>query len=96
MTKLMVEINSVLRGSGMRHCSRVLLLLLLVLPSILWAQAKSSSDVSYRPDVTITLRTDIADGKLVYVSESGPTRGEVNPELRGGSDQSDQWRRRSA
>ncbi len=78
----MVEINSVLRGPGVRHCSRVLLLVLLVLPSVLWAQAKSSSDVSYRPDVTITLRTDIADGKLVYVSESGPTRGEVNPELR--------------
>lgn len=46
-----------------------------------WAQ-KASSDVSYRPDVTITLRTDIADGKLVYVSESGATRGQVNPDIK--------------
>lgn len=66
----------------MRYLSRVLLLALLVLPNALWAQTKSSSDVSYRPDVTITLRTDIADGKLVYVSESGLTRGQVNPDLR--------------
>ncbi|WP_373188321.1 copper-containing nitrite reductase, partial [Halopseudomonas sp.] len=28
-----------------------------------------------------TLRTDIADGKLVYVSEAGPTKGQVNPDL---------------
>lgn len=40
-----------------------------------------SSDVTYVPDVTYTLRTDIADGKLVYVSESGPTKGQVNPDL---------------
>ncbi|MGQ9425722.1 copper-containing nitrite reductase [Gilvimarinus sp. F26214L] len=41
-----------------------------------------SSDVEYRPDVTFTLRTDIADGKLVFISESGSTKGEVNPDLR--------------
>src|SRR5690606_37312639 len=33
------------------------------------------------PDVAFTLRTDIADGKLVYISEAGPTNGQVNPEL---------------
>lgn len=40
-----------------------------------------SADVAYVPDVTFTLRTDIADGKLVYISESGPTKGQVNPDL---------------
>ncbi len=43
---------------------------------------QSSSDVTYVPDVTFTLRTDIADGKLVYVSETGPTKGQINPDLK--------------
>lgn len=43
---------------------------------------QSSSDVTYIPDVTYTLRTDIADGKLVYVSEAGSTKGQVNPDLK--------------
>lgn len=41
-----------------------------------------STDVTYVPDVTFTLRTDIADGKLVYVSEAGATKGQVNPDIR--------------
>jgi nitrite reductase (NO-forming) len=40
-----------------------------------------SSAVQYRPDVTYTLRTDIADGKLVFVSETGATKGTANPTL---------------
>lgn len=40
-----------------------------------------SSDVTYTPDITYTLRTDIAGGKLVYVSEAGPTKGQINPDL---------------
>lgn len=43
---------------------------------------ESSSDVTYVPDVTFTLRTDIADGRLVYVSEKGPTKGQINPDLK--------------
>lgn len=43
---------------------------------------QSASDVEYQPDVRFTLRTDIADGKLVYISESGPSKGQVNPDLR--------------
>lgn len=42
----------------------------------------NSADVKYVPDVVFTLRTDIADGKLVYISEAGPTKGQVNPEMR--------------
>lgn len=42
-------------------------------------KSKSSSSVQYRPDVTFTLRTDIADGKLVFISEAGATKGTVNP-----------------
>ncbi|WP_178102801.1 copper-containing nitrite reductase [Pseudomonas sp. gcc21] len=41
-----------------------------------------TADVKYVPDVVFTLRTDIADGKLVYVSEAGPTKGQINPEMR--------------
>jgi nitrite reductase (NO-forming) len=43
--------------------------------------AHGSSAVKYRPDVTFTLRTDIADGKLVFVGETGAIRGKVNPQL---------------
>lgn len=39
------------------------------------------ADVSYRPDVTFTLRTDIADGKLVFIGENGAIKGKVNPQL---------------
>lgn len=45
-----------------------------------FAQKKDES-VTMRPDVRFTLRTDIADGKLVYISEAGPTKGQVNPDL---------------
>lgn len=37
--------------------------------------------VKYRPDVTFTLRTGIADGKLVFVGEDGAIKGKVNPQL---------------
>ncbi|UUZ48125.1 cupredoxin domain-containing protein [Massilia sp. B-10] len=40
-----------------------------------------SSAVQYRPDVTFTLRTDIADGKLVFISETGANKGTANPTL---------------
>ncbi|MEH6387340.1 MULTISPECIES: copper-containing nitrite reductase [Pseudomonas] len=41
-----------------------------------------TADVKYVPDVVFTFRTDIADGKLVYISEAGPTKGQINPEMR--------------
>jgi nitrite reductase (NO-forming) len=41
----------------------------------------SSASVQYRPDVTYTLRTDIADGKLVFIGENGAIKGKVNPQL---------------
>ena len=40
-----------------------------------------SSAVQYRPDVTFTLRTAIADGKLVFISETGADKGTANPTL---------------
>ena len=45
------------------------------------AKSSGSSAVQYRPDVTFTLRTDIADGKLVFISESGANKGQANPTL---------------
>ncbi|HEY0061155.1 MAG TPA: copper-containing nitrite reductase [Telluria sp.] len=44
-------------------------------------QTGGSSAVQYRPDVTFTLRTDIADGKLVFISETGANKGVANPTL---------------
>jgi nitrite reductase (NO-forming) len=41
----------------------------------------NSASVQYRPDVTYTLRTDIADGKLVFIGENGAIKGKVNPQL---------------
>jgi nitrite reductase (NO-forming) len=40
-----------------------------------------SAAVQYRPDVTFTLRTDIADGKLVFIGETGSIKGKINPQL---------------
>src|SRR5690606_2272428 len=50
--------------------------------SVMADHPPQSTDVTYVPDVTFTLRTDIADGKLVYVSEAGATKGQVNPDIR--------------
>lgn len=41
----------------------------------------SSESVTYTPDITFTLRTDIADGKLVFKGDAGPISGKVNPDL---------------
>jgi len=43
--------------------------------------AHDGSAATYRPDVTFTLRTDIADGKLVFMGETGDIKGQVNPQL---------------
>src|SRR5690625_1460204 len=42
----------------------------------------SLDSVTYRPDVTFTLRTNIANGKLVYVGDTGEIEGQINPDLR--------------
>lgn len=65
----------------MRYAILVLLFIGIFGSSPLIAQA-TSQDVKPRPDVRFTLRTDIAEGQLVYISESGPTKGQVNPDLR--------------
>jgi nitrite reductase (NO-forming) len=65
--------------------AKVLLLALLTIVGIFQSYAyaaQGNQDVKPRPDVRFTLRTDIAEGKLVYISESGPTKGQVNPDLR--------------
>ncbi|MFP7721396.1 copper-containing nitrite reductase [Lysobacter sp. A3-1-A15] len=41
-----------------------------------------STNVAPVADVSFTLRTEIADGKLVFVGEAGPIKGQVNPDLR--------------
>lgn len=46
------------------------------------AAAKKAEEVTYRPDVTFTLRTDISEGRLVFVGENGQIHDQVNPDLR--------------
>lgn len=41
----------------------------------------SSDDVTYKPDITFTLRTDISDGKLVFKGDKGNIAGIDNPDL---------------
>lgn len=41
-----------------------------------------SQDVTYKPDVTFTLRTAIADGKLVFIGNKGEISDQINPDLR--------------
>jgi nitrite reductase (NO-forming) len=42
---------------------------------------RDSDAVTYRPDITFTLRTDIAEGKLVFVGETDAIAGKINPDL---------------
>ena len=41
-----------------------------------------ATNVAPVADVTFTLRTEIADGALVFVGEAGAIKGQVNPDLR--------------
>ncbi|MBP6018417.1 MAG: nitrite reductase, copper-containing [Burkholderiaceae bacterium] len=43
---------------------------------------KVDHSVTYIPDITFTLRTAIAGGKLVFVGTSGELDGQLNPDLR--------------
>jgi nitrite reductase (NO-forming) len=67
--------------------SHLLAGVLMAVASVAGAQTAPAHDhdngsaVQYRPDVTFVLRTDIADGKLVFVGESGAIKGKVNPPL---------------
>ena len=44
--------------------------------------AHRATTVAPVADVVFTLRTEIADGKLVFVGEAGAIKGQVNPDLR--------------
>ncbi|WP_218563971.1 copper-containing nitrite reductase [Marinospirillum perlucidum] len=44
--------------------------------------AADSSSAQYTPDITFTLRTAVADGRLVYIGQGGAIDGEINPTLR--------------
>ncbi|MGB7479971.1 MAG: copper-containing nitrite reductase [Burkholderiaceae bacterium] len=46
------------------------------------AAGPSASDVKPVADVTFTLRTAIADGKLVFIGDAGAIKGKINPDLR--------------
>ncbi len=46
------------------------------------AAPSANRDVTMVPDVTFNLRTAIADGKLVFIGETGSIKGVVNPDLK--------------
>lgn len=50
-------------------------------PSHAAEAASQRGSVTYTPDITFTLRTNIADGKLVFVGDAGPISGQVSPDL---------------
>jgi nitrite reductase (NO-forming) len=58
----------------------LLLLTSCLLP--LGAVAADKSAADYAPDVTFTLETAVAEGKLVYIGVGGSIDGKVNPTLR--------------
>ncbi|MEO6959921.1 MAG: copper-containing nitrite reductase [Burkholderiaceae bacterium] len=43
--------------------------------------SNGDSTVTYKPDITFTLRTDISGGQLVFIGETGAISGKVNPDL---------------
>ena len=43
------------------------------------AEQDSNRGVTYRPDITFTLRTDISEGKQVFIDEAGTIAGKINP-----------------
>ena len=72
-----------MKPTSLRNAIAAVLLGSLALGS---AQASAEHDgkhsaATYRPDVTFTLRTDIAEGKLVFVGETGDIKGQINPQL---------------
>jgi nitrite reductase (NO-forming) len=66
---------------NLRSLLKLLVLLLLIVPVAAIA-AKRSSPASYTPDVTFTMKTAIAEGKLVFIGQSGAIDGMINPTLR--------------
>jgi len=44
--------------------------------------AHRATNVAPVADVSFTLRSEIADGKLVFIGETGAIKGQVNPDLR--------------
>lgn len=54
---------------------------LAAVPSFAADAAPARGAVTYTPDITFTLRTNIADGKLVFVGDAGAIAGKVNPDL---------------
>lgn len=65
----------------MKAVSAVMILLCALFSFSITLAQHHNQDVKPRPDVSFTLRTDIAEGKLVFISEAGPTKGKINPDL---------------
>lgn len=65
-----------------KHFAAAIAVLSLLLLSTGPAAANATGDVDYTPDVTFTLKTGIAEGKLVFFGASGDLEGVVNPTLK--------------
>lgn len=58
----------------------LVLMAALILPQAVMAADDSAAD--YSPDVTFTLETAVAEGKLVYIGVGGNIDGKINPTLK--------------
>lgn len=61
---------------------KIRLLLLLIGILLPFQIATAASEPEYPAEVTFTLRTAVAEGKLVYIGQGGNIDGQVNPTLR--------------
>lgn len=70
-----------MKATILHKAAAVLLLGTVALGSSAASAAQQQESVTYRPDVTFTLRTGVADGKLVFIGEKGNIKDQVNPDL---------------
>lgn len=66
----------------MNMLKSIIALLVLLLFTTISPAAETPSDVTYLPDVTFTLRTGIAEGKMVFIGATGDIKGVINPTLK--------------
>ena len=75
-----LHLRSSVGGPG-RLLSCLMLVAGMLFTGVALASHPEEPPATYEPDVTFTLRTDIAEGKMVFVGEGGDIDGVVNPRL---------------
>src|SRR5690625_3205505 len=71
----------IMKATILHKAAAVLLLGAVALVPSAASAAPQKEAGTYRPEVTFTLRTGVADGKLVFIGEKGNIKDQVNPDL---------------